>query len=77
MSRELDRDILNYRYCKYLIDDVCANDDCYEYCGEFPPQEGCVINSHTRCEYFVQEDGKGFDSYKDVTDDEMIIFTML
>ena len=37
--------------CKYLINEVCCNDDCLEMVTEFPDDEEC-----SQCRYFEKED---------------------
>ena len=36
--------------CRYFINEVCCNPECY-WCCDYPDEEEC-----SRCEYFEKED---------------------
>lgn len=48
-------DGIDYKKCKYLINEVCCNGDC-DIVGDYPDCKSC--NNKDDCKYFEKEDGE-------------------
>lgn len=49
-------DEIDYKKCKWLINEVCCNGDCKEYVADHPYPR-CMCTSKEDCNYFEKEDG--------------------
>lgn len=61
MSRFIDYqpihiDEIDYNQCKWLINEVCTNENC-EYVADYP-YPNCKCENKKQCKYFEKEDGK-------------------
>lgn len=48
-------DEINYKQCKWLINEVCCNSDC-KYVADYP-YPFCKCENKNQCKYFEKENG--------------------